>query len=193
MPIITPAYPSMCATHNITLSTKKVIIRELSRANQIVNDIFNKKKQWKDLFERHTFFTKDFKNYLCIISASRTIEAQRVWSGTVESKIRWLVMGIENAQAGIELARPYTEGFTRVHRCQNEEEVQKVLEGDLSYQAHDIKIDTTEELAHDPKHVAAAEGTEAIEMPKENDRVDGDGRLLVYTTTYYVGIELEQG
>ena len=32
MPVITPAYPSMCATHNITSSTQKVILAELSRA-----------------------------------------------------------------------------------------------------------------------------------------------------------------
>lgn len=31
MPIITPAYPSMCATHNVTQSTKKIIEEEFKR------------------------------------------------------------------------------------------------------------------------------------------------------------------
>jgi hypothetical protein len=36
MPIITPAYPSMCATHNISMSTKAVILRELQRAKVVL-------------------------------------------------------------------------------------------------------------------------------------------------------------
>lgn len=33
MPVITPAYPSMCATHNVTASTLKIMIDELNRGN----------------------------------------------------------------------------------------------------------------------------------------------------------------
>ena len=76
MPIITPAYPSMCATHNITTSTLTIIKRELSRANDITTQVFNGQKAWKDLFERHTFFSQGYKYYLTITSASRTKEAQ---------------------------------------------------------------------------------------------------------------------
>ena len=31
MPVITPAYPSMCSTHNVTTSTLKILTEELSR------------------------------------------------------------------------------------------------------------------------------------------------------------------
>jgi poly(A) polymerase len=33
MPIITPAYPSMCSTHNVTDSTKSVMSREFKKGN----------------------------------------------------------------------------------------------------------------------------------------------------------------
>ncbi|ONH70584.1 Poly(A) polymerase [Saccharomyces cerevisiae] len=56
MPVITPAYPSMCATHNITESTKKVILQEFVRGVQITNDIFSNKKSWANLFEKNDFF-----------------------------------------------------------------------------------------------------------------------------------------
>lgn len=35
MPIITPAYPSMCATHNISSSTMSVIKNEMLRGEPI--------------------------------------------------------------------------------------------------------------------------------------------------------------
>ena len=36
MPIITPAYPSMCATHNVTASTKKIIESEFKRGEIVL-------------------------------------------------------------------------------------------------------------------------------------------------------------
>jgi len=183
----------MCATHNITTSTKKIITRELHRASAITGQIADGKLQWKDLFEKHTFFTQDYKYYLSIVAASRTKEAQLIWSGLVESKVRRLVTGIETSQAGVELAHPFNKGFDRVHRCRNEEEIDMVLQGNLQFQAPDIKTETTD-VTNDPAHAAAAEDSGGnIEMPKpEGDGLlsDSTGLVTVYTTTYYMGIEL---
>ena len=35
MPIITPAYPSMCATHNVMASTQLIMTEEFKRGNDI--------------------------------------------------------------------------------------------------------------------------------------------------------------
>ena len=194
MPIITPAYPSMCATHNVTLSTKTVIVRELERGGDITDKIFTGQLQWKDLFAKHTFFTDDYKYYLSIIAASRTKDAQTIWSGLVESKVRLLVSNLEQ-QGSIAVARPFNKGFERVHRCKDEDEIESIISGDLSFQAKDIKTETTDSV-HDPKHIAAAEGgADDMKMP------DGSGEtstqsadsFTIFTTTYYVGIELIQG
>lgn len=195
MPIITPAYPSMCATHNVTRSTLTIITRELERADKLATQIFNGEKQWKDLFQRHTFFTEGYKYYLSIISASRTKDAQLIWSGLVQSKVRRLVNGIEMSTPGVELAHPYTKGFDRVHRCKNEEEIDKVLQGSIEFQAEDIKTETTEE-ANDIKQTVAAEGSaEGMEMPTTNGQKQEtqDGISTIYTTTFYVGTELKPG
>src|SRR5277367_2913748 len=61
MPIITPAYPSMCATYNISKSGKTIIQKELERGFQITKGIFEGKLNWSDLFKKHTFFTADHK------------------------------------------------------------------------------------------------------------------------------------
>lgn len=79
MPIITPAYPSMCATHNITYSTKEIIIRELRAAGDLVDKIFGNQEPWSALFQRHSFFTNGYKYYLAVVSASKSKEAQLSW------------------------------------------------------------------------------------------------------------------
>lgn len=56
MPIITPAYPSMCSTHNVTQSTQTVMIREFERAADIADKIMIGSLQWNDLFEKEDFF-----------------------------------------------------------------------------------------------------------------------------------------
>lgn len=197
MPIITPAYPSMCATHNITLSTKTIIIRELERGGDITDRIFTGQKQWKDLFAKHTFFTHDYKYYLSIVAASRTKDAQHVWSGLVESKVRLLVSSLDN-QGSIAVARPFNKGFERVHHCKNEDEIEAAIGGDLRYQASDTKTETTDAVK-DPKHGAAAEtGGEDMKMPNGDSKLattatNGEELHTIYTTTYYIGIELRQG
>lgn len=186
----------MCATHNITNSTKKIIIRELQRAGEITNKIVDGKLQWKDLFQKHTFFTQGYKYYLSIVSASKTKEAQLIWSGLVESKVRRLVSGIEMSQAGVELAHPFNKGFDRVHHCKNEEEIDKVLQGSLEFQATNTTTETTDQ-ANDAAHVAAAQGGgEGVKMPEvksEETASDGSKPVTIHTTTYYIGIELAPG
>lgn len=56
MPIITPAYPSMCSTHNVTHSTQSVLIREFERAADIADKVMVGSNQWTDLFEKEDFF-----------------------------------------------------------------------------------------------------------------------------------------
>lgn len=194
MPIITPAYPSMCATHNITLSTKTIIEREWDRAGDITDKIYLGQAQWQDLFSKHSFFTQDFKYYLSVNAASRTNDAQHVWSGLVESKLRLLVQNLEN-EPSIGVARPFNKGFSRVHNCMNDEEIDAVIAGHLQYQAPDVSTETTD-AAKDPKQAAAAQG-DADGMKMSNgdlaDAFDSKDHMNMYTTTYYIGIELSAG
>jgi poly(A) polymerase len=161
MPILTPAYPGMCCTHNVTQSTKAIILRELARANQIASDILNGKKPWSALFEKQTFFTQDYKHYLSIHCASRTKEGQHIWCGYVQSRVRRLVTGIELSAAGVKLAHPYVKGFDRIHVCKIEN-IDAVLMGDLQYEV------------------------------KEAPQVVRDGYTVLYSTTYYLGLEMKE-
>ncbi|EGO58219.1 Poly(A) polymerase [Neurospora tetrasperma FGSC 2508] len=132
MPIITPSYPSMCATHNVGRSSMAVIQQELERGVQISEEIMLGKRPWKDLFEKHTFFTNGFKFYLTVISSGRTKEAQNTWSGFVESRVRVLVQKLE-LHPSIALARPFNKGYDRVHRCKTDAQVEEIQTGNLTY------------------------------------------------------------
>lgn len=111
MPVITPAYPSMCATHNITSSTQKVILKEIARGSEIMDRIVSGEASWSALLQRHTFF-HDYKFYLCVVGATLgTDEEHHKWSGLIESKLRILVQKLEVSE-GIALAHPYVKSFT---------------------------------------------------------------------------------
>ncbi|KAJ5523853.1 poly(A) polymerase Pap [Penicillium frequentans] len=196
MPIITPAYPSMCATHNISMSTKAVILRELQRGGDMVDKIFMKQLSWKDLFTRHSFFTNAYKYYLSITASSRTKEAEAIWSGLVESKLRHLV-GALDRKSVIAVAHPFPKGFERVHVTQNESEVEEVKNGSTKYQAKGTATETTDETKDAAHQAAAQTGAENVTVPEPSEKpVQNDGSPTMYTTTYYIGLELnalEQG
>lgn len=186
MPIITPAYPSMCTTHNVTRSTMAVIHQELRRGGEIADRVMMGKAKWKDLFEKHTFFTSSYKYYLCIITASTSSEAQTKWAGWVESKVRLLV-GKLTEQTSIAIAQPFNKGYNRVHRCRTDEQVEEVKTGSLKYYAKDIGTATT-------GHGLAIGASVKDEAANGDDTADGDEKYtMVYTTTHYIGLELHEG
>jgi poly(A) polymerase len=186
MPVITPAYPSMCATHNFTRATQTILANEFNRGGQITDQIMLGKVPWKELFVKHTFFTAGYKYYLAIISASTTKEAQLSWSGTVESKIRLLVGKLLD-HSSIQLAHPFNKGFNRVHRCRTEAEIDAVKGGSLEYYAKDVGTATS-------GHGLAA-GAVIAENPVDGESkvADDENVTMVYTTTNYIGLELYEG
>jgi poly(A) polymerase len=122
----------MCATFNVTQSAMTIIKEELEQGGAISDLIMMRKKPWKELFVKHTFFTHDFKYYLSVTTCSMTKEAHKKWSGYVESKVRLLVQGLER-HPSIALARPFNKGYERVHLCKNEAEIEAVQNGALQY------------------------------------------------------------
>lgn len=188
MPIITPAYPSMCATHNVSQSTQAVIMKELKRGGDIVDQIFTGQRKWEDLFAHNTFFTQDYKYYLSIVSSSTNKEAQSIWSGFVESRVRFLVKAMDRQEV-IEYAHPFPKGFEREHKCKDETEVEAARAGSLAYRAEGTKTETTDET-NDPKHNAAVQnGDENVEV--EQTVENGSDGHAVYTTTYYIGLSMK--
>ncbi|KAL2156256.1 hypothetical protein VTH82DRAFT_1001 [Thermothelomyces myriococcoides] len=177
MPIITPSYPSMCATHNVGRSSMAVIKDELEKGVQVTEDIMRGKRPWKDLFTKHTFFTSGFRYYLTVISSSRTKKAQNVWSGFVESRVRLLVNKLE-MHPSIALARPFNKGYDREHRCKNNAQIEEVVSlGSLAYMVKsaagevkkEVKTEVKQESGASVKNEAPeAKGEDGVQIKREN-------------------------
>jgi poly(A) polymerase len=84
-------------------------------------------------------------------------------AGTVESRIRQLVMKLEFVDSLV-LAHPFIRGFDQVSYCLTDDEIRAVAQGEIS---------------------------EAIAKRKEEDIKDKAGAGPVYSTTFYIGLMIE--
>eukprot|EP00189_Rhodosorus_marinus_P010128 CAMPEP_0184739966 /NCGR_PEP_ID=MMETSP0315-20130426/2909_1 /TAXON_ID=101924 /ORGANISM="Rhodosorus marinus, Strain UTEX LB 2760" /LENGTH=539 /DNA_ID=CAMNT_0027209269 /DNA_START=226 /DNA_END=1845 /DNA_ORIENTATION=+ len=115
MPIVTPVNPMMNTTHNVSLSTYRVIMGELVRGYSCMlslcaEDIKNNencRNLWGPLFERTEFFSW-YPTYLKIDVSSDNSVTQTRWKGLVESRLRHLLQRLQNFQ------------FICVHLCADE-------------------------------------------------------------------------
>ncbi|TFK72022.1 polymerase [Pluteus cervinus] len=163
MPIITPAYPSMCATHNVTNSTQTIMTEEFHRGSQIVDRVIVGSASWSELFAKHDFFHK-YRYYLKIVATTEDPDLQLKWGGTVESRIRQLVMKLEYVESLI-LAHPFIKGFDQTHYCLTEEEVHNAAQDDIS---------------------------EALSKRTKQDIEGKEGATTLYTTTFYIGLLIDK-
>ncbi|KAG8382840.1 hypothetical protein BUALT_Bualt05G0120200 [Buddleja alternifolia] len=111
MPIITPAYPCMNSSYNVSTSTLRVMMEEFHRGNDICEAIEANKAIWDALFEPFAFF-EAYKNYLQIDIAAETDEDLMNWKGWVESRIRLLTLKIERDTNGVLQCHPHPGEFS---------------------------------------------------------------------------------
>ncbi|CCE86969.1 Piso0_005494 [Millerozyma farinosa CBS 7064] len=172
MPVITPAYPSMCATHNITSSTQKIIMKEFRRGIDIMNQINGNNKTWANLLARHTFF-HNYKFYLCIVAATKGPYEEHIkWSGMVESRLRILVQKLELTE-GIELAHPYVKTFEHSFSSNDSEKIQEVINTYGTLQGEKLTKDVTQ-----------------ID-PQSKESEDSSDNIKVHLTKLFIGLEID--
>ncbi|KAJ7088006.1 Poly(A) polymerase central domain-containing protein [Mycena belliarum] len=164
MPIITPNYPSMCATHNVSASTLAIMTEAIQQGDATVKNVVAGTSPWSALFTKHDFFHK-FRNYLVVSALTRDAQAQIKWAGTVESRMRHLVMKLEFVD-NLRLAHPFVKGFDRVVRCASEEEANSVLQG-------------------------AAAGTDGPVGEGDAAADDAAAPHKVYSTAFFVGLAVK--
>eukprot|EP00180_Rhodochaete_pulchella_P000211 Plantae.Rhodophyta-Rhodochaete_pulchella.ctg11471.p1 GENE.Plantae.Rhodophyta-Rhodochaete_pulchella.ctg11471~~Plantae.Rhodophyta-Rhodochaete_pulchella.ctg11471.p1 ORF type:complete len:309 (-),score=45.47 Plantae.Rhodophyta-Rhodochaete_pulchella.ctg11471:77-1003(-) len=103
MPVITPAYPAMNSTHNVSYSTLRVMREEITRGYGMTQEIYNAAEkdgeatgsaQWDDVFSKSEFFRRH-KNFIQIDVSANDAGGTKKWTGFVESRLRHLIQGLE--------------------------------------------------------------------------------------------------
>ncbi|KAI3835545.1 hypothetical protein MKW98_027457 [Papaver atlanticum] len=120
MPIITPAYPCMNSSYNVSSSTLRVMTEEFQRGHEICEAMELNKADWNNLFEQYPFFDA-YKNYLQIEISAENGDDLRNWKGWVESRLRQLTLKIERHTFGMLQCHPHPGDFSdkskRCHCC----------------------------------------------------------------------------
>eukprot|EP00933_Yihiella_yeosuensis_P039704 TRINITY_DN3381_c4_g1_i1.p1 TRINITY_DN3381_c4_g1~~TRINITY_DN3381_c4_g1_i1.p1 ORF type:complete len:647 (+),score=126.73 TRINITY_DN3381_c4_g1_i1:76-2016(+) len=94
MPVITPAFPSMNSTHNVSESTKRILLDELARGYKVVEMVEKGKCTWSEVYRPLPFFAQH-RHYLHIEILAKSAPVFTKWSGWIESKLRFLVKQLE--------------------------------------------------------------------------------------------------
>ncbi|PIA33449.1 hypothetical protein AQUCO_04100106v1 [Aquilegia coerulea] len=110
MPIITPAYPCMNSSYNVSSSTLRVMTEEFQRGNEICEAMEVSKADWNVLFEPYPFF-EAYKNYLQIDISAENDDDLRQWKGWVESRLRQLTLKIERDTYSLLQCHPHPADF----------------------------------------------------------------------------------
>ncbi|KFK32539.1 hypothetical protein AALP_AA6G256000 [Arabis alpina] len=105
MPIITPAYPCMNSSYNVSQSTLRVLTEQFQFGNKICQEIELNKQHWSSLFEQYMFF-EAYKNYLQVDVLAADAEDLLAWKGWVESRFRQLTLKIERDTNGMLMCHP---------------------------------------------------------------------------------------
>ncbi|KAA8521866.1 hypothetical protein F0562_012512 [Nyssa sinensis] len=110
MPIITPAYPCMNSSYNVSTSTLRVMMDQFHHGNRTCEEIELNKAQWSALFGPYQFFVA-YKNYLQIDIIAADADDLLAWKGWVESRLRQLTLKIERDTYGMLQCHPYPNEY----------------------------------------------------------------------------------
>jgi poly(A) polymerase len=195
MPVITPAYPSMCSTHNVTSSTQAVTTEEFGHAADTADRILLGQDSWETLFKKHDFFHK-YKFYLQVVASSDNQDEHLKWSGMVESRLRQLVNKLELIDQ-IDRAHPYIKGFERVLTCNNPEDEELCIRGNfpVAAPADDEANPTSMEVTPPDSEVTNVDATKEVDSVGESASAEqtesSDVPLYpkpMYITLFFVGL-----
>ena len=108
MPIITPAFPCMNSTYNVTESTRNILLSEIARAHKLFSNKSFEKSFWDELCMDPKFF-HSLPLYLQLSVSGPDQEAVARFAGFVESRIRLLIKTLQHT-AGVGAVRPWPQG-----------------------------------------------------------------------------------
>ncbi|KAL8209844.1 hypothetical protein R6Q57_006576 [Mikania cordata] len=110
MPIITPAYPCMNSSYNVSASTLHVMVEQFHFGNKVCEEIELNRANWSALFEPCLFF-ESYKNYLQVDIIAADADDLLSWRGWVESRLRFLTLKIERDTEATLQCHPFPKEY----------------------------------------------------------------------------------
>ncbi|KAJ2634868.1 polynucleotide adenylyltransferase [Coemansia sp. RSA 1286] len=199
MPIITPAYPSMCATHNVSLSTRQIMGSELMRGLSIVERIMKGEAKWTDLFAKDEFFRR-YKFYMQVNVTSTDEEASHGLHGFLESRIRQYLVGLENVEH-ILFVHPYIKSYDHTFVCNTDQEIQDIRNGNIPTQpntptpskdADTPAVVGTNSNTANGENGSPAENASALSDEAQSSEKNGSEQKNIFTSSFYMGLFLKK-
>ena len=203
-PILTPAYPSMNSTHNVSDTTLRILKQEWKRGLDITLQIkINPKNSvdiWKQLMANDDYFFTKYKDYLNVQISSYAEEDQIAWSGFIESKMRQLIRGLE-LTPGVQHNQPWPDSFNEVKvisiRKQKDKSADETNIDDTTNQIQNnkqtvTKSKTAEELIMEQmkQDDLIEPSTSSAELPLTDDLCDFETiSQTVYYSHFFIGLE----
>ena len=112
MPVITPAFPCMNSTYNVTETTRRILLSEFGRGNEILSSFVQDNNTILDRLVRSPPFLSLFNFYIVVKVESGNPALLNKLKGFVESRIRLFLKFLENPTSGIHSARPWPVEFS---------------------------------------------------------------------------------
>jgi poly(A) polymerase len=164
MPVITPMYPAMCSTHNVSESSLAIIHSQFQNGYKTLQSIFEGTLLWSNLFLPFEFF-QSYQYYLSVTAYCEEKNKIHQFSTLVESQLRYLCCVLESEET-ITVMHPYTTVYTKEYL-------------DLPSREHIEYLKSQPPLAPPP----------VLSPPQESNTDQEAQKCQVYTTTFYLGLD----
>ena len=109
MPIITPVYPAMNTTYNVSKTTRYVIQAEVVRGATMSQEADDGQRPWSDLVaDGLPEFWESTRHFLRIEICSDSEDIHTKWCGTMEARLRFLIQNLELVEGMYVRPWPYS-------------------------------------------------------------------------------------
>ena len=195
MPILTPAYPVMNSTHNVSKVTMRILQAEIKRGLDVCTAIRSRqaecKQLWLELMHEVDFFGL-YKDYLDVRVSAGSEDEQRPWFGWVESKVRQLVIKLGNTQ-GIK-SHPFPKSFNE--RVRGKRKVDEAAEATVKEEEESKEESKERESRGQEVGLGGLEGEGGVPgaAAVKNEAAAAEGgeeEVVEWVDHFYIGLEFD--
>lgn len=202
MPILTPAYPSMNSSFNVSELTLKVMNEEFKRALKIIQETFSAGGTDWDAFFAPTDFFAVHQHYLAVDIYTTNADDEAAWCSFCESRLRKLVDSLAYIPP-LRRIRAFPKKFPLISQCTPP--VTTTAVNNISKVSTALEKDKDSETLKDPENpmmttpttttsVTESSSSQAppLEQPLTNVLEEGEEEEPRFGVSFFVAFDVEK-